>query len=144
MEYDEIGEMWSKDSDIDIDNIAEEVRRTPKLHTKYYDLLIRTSMQNHKLEAKKKQLMADKYDYYSGTMDIEDIKQRGWKPLPKMIIRQDVQRYVEADDEVIELTLKIAYKKSIVEYLERILKMIENRGYNLKLIFDYTRYRGGG
>lgn len=144
MDYETLNEMWVNDSDIDSNNLTDEVRNVPKLHSKYFSLLIEQNMRLKRLESKKISLVSDKYDYYSGSMDIEDVKERGWKPMQKLVLKGDIQRYVDSDPDVIELNLKIAYVKSILDYLESIIKMISNRSYNLKLIFDYTRFREGG
>lgn len=142
--YDELSEMWAADSDIDSNDITGEVQKLSKLHSKYYKLYIEETLRAKKIETTKQKLMSDKYDYYSGVMDIEEIRERGWKPLPKLILKNDVQRHVDNDEQVIELTLKLAYAKSVVDYLESITKMISNRGYNLRLIFDFERFRSGG
>jgi hypothetical protein len=143
MDYAKLSEMWSIDSDINIHDISEEVKNIPNLHSKYFNIYIEQSMKLKKIETKKLKLYSDKYDYYSGQMDIEDIKERGWKPLQKLILKADVQRIIETDDQIIELNLKIAYLKSVIDYLESIIKIVNNRGYNLKLIFDYERFRNG-
>ena len=143
MTYDDLAEHWRKDSKLDVTDISGETVNIAILHAKYYHFYITEGMRLKKLESERSKLTKDKYEYYSGTMDIEDIREKGWKPLQKMIMKADVQRYIDADQEVIDLNLKIGYVRSVVDYIDSILKMINNRGYNLRLIFDIRRFESG-
>ena len=42
------------------------------------------------------------------------------------------------------MTLKIGMSEAKVEYLESIVKQINNRGYQLKNITDWERFKSGG
>ena len=143
MNYDELSEHWKKDSKLDLTDITTETVNISLLHAKYYHFYITEGIRLKKLESERAKLSKDKYEYYSGTMDIEDILERGWKPIQKMIMETDVQRYLDADSDLIEMNLKIGYVRSVVDYIESILKMINSRGYNLRLIFDIRKFESG-
>lgn len=144
MTYEELNTMWAEDGAIDSSDIISEVTKIPELHNKYYTLLVEETLRLKQLMSKSKILLNEKTEYFSGQMDIEDIKERGWKPLPKMILKNDVSRHVDADTDVIELNLRIAAKKSVCDFLESIVGMIQYRSQSLKLIHDVERFRSGG
>lgn len=143
MTYDELSKIWSEDGQIDQNDIISETTRVPKLHNKYYTMYVEESLRMRKLMSQKKIIEAEKYEYFSGQMDIEDMRERGWKPLPRMILKSDVSRYVDSDSEVIDVTLKIAMKKELCDFLQSIISMITYRSQSLKLIHDVERFRSG-
>lgn len=143
MNYDELSRIWAEDGQIDQQDIISETTRIPKLHNKYYTLYVEESLRYRKLMAQKKVLEAEKYEYFSGQMDIEDIRERGWKPLPRMILKTDVPRHVDSDSEIIDLTLKAAMKKEVCDFIQSIVNMITYRSQSLKLIHDVERFRSG-
>lgn len=143
LSYEELSKLWSEDAKIDATDIIGETLKLPLLHSKYYDLFITETLRLRKLEAKRNTLIRDKSDYYNGNMDIEDVKERGWSPLVKMIIKADVQKHIDADTEIIDLNLRISYVREVAEFLKDILKQISNRGYNLRLIHDVRKFESG-
>jgi hypothetical protein len=144
LKYEELSAMWAKDSEIDPNDITTETTKLGNLHTKYYTLFVEESLRYKSLEAKRSVLLKEKGDYFLGNMDIEDMKERGWRPLPRMVLKADVQRHIDADQEVIDLNLKMAYVKAVADFLESIIRQINSRGYNLRLIFDVEKFKSGG
>lgn len=143
MTYEELSKMWNEDGQIDDTDIANEVLRVPKLHNKYYTLFVEETLRLKKLKAQRSVIIGDKTDYYSGQMDIEDIKERGWAILPKMILKSDIARHLDSDSDIIEINLKISYKESVCKFLESIIGMITYRQQSLRLIHDVERFRSG-
>lgn len=143
MTYDEVSRMWAEDGTLDQTDVSREVLRVPELHNKYYTLFVEESLRLKKLRAQRAVLINDKTDLYTGQMDIEDIKERGWKPLPKMILKNEVQRHLDADSDVIEINMKMAARESTCKFLESIVGMITYRQQSLKLLHDIERFRSG-
>jgi hypothetical protein len=96
-----------------------------------------------KLKADYKELCKLKGQYYRGELDITELNSLGWEVQPLKILRQDIAAYVEADKDVIHLSLRIGFAEEKVSYLESIIKMISNRGFQLKTIVDWERFRTG-
>jgi uncharacterized lipoprotein len=143
MTIEEINSMWAEDSKIDETNIIRESAKIPELHNKYYMMYVREALKSKKLKADLKELEKAKIEYFNGSMDQEELKQRGWKPNPLKILRQDIERYVEADKDIIQLSLKIAYHESTAKYLEDIVKQINGRNFVIKNIIDWSRFTSG-
>jgi hypothetical protein len=98
-------------------------------------------LKKYRTDYKKLKLL--KEQYYRGELDSSELKELGWKPQPLKILRQDIPTHIEADDDVIQLSLKIGMQEEKVGYLESIIKMINNRGFQLKTIVDWERFRTG-
>jgi hypothetical protein len=143
MNIEEIEKQWEEDSKIDETSLLSESAKIPKLHSKYYKLYFRAAMKLQKLKAELLELEKLKIEYYNGTLAEEDLKERGWKPNPLKILRTDINRYVEADKDIIELSLRIAYHSEIATYLENIIKQINNRNFIIKNMIDWLKFSNG-
>jgi hypothetical protein len=143
MKIEEIYEMWAKDCEIDQTNISNESANIPKLHNKYFRIYMEEGMRKRQLEAKFKQLKLLKEQYYRGELDVSELKQYGWDPQPLKILRQDIPMHIDADQDIIDMSLKIGMQQEKVNYLESIIKMINNRGFQIKSIIDWERFRTG-
>lgn len=144
MDIDELEKMWAEDAKIDETNLISESAKIPSLHSKYYKLYFRASMNVHKSKAKLKELEKDKIEYYNGSMSPEDLKEKGWKPNPLKILRNDMDRYIQADKEIINLCLKIDYENGIAKFLEDVIRQINNRNFVLKNMIDFLKFKNGG
>jgi len=143
MKIEEIYEMWAKDSEIDQTNISGESANIPKLHNKYFKHYVDEGLRLKKMKAEYKQLVKLKGEYYRGELDIAELKQYGWEPISLKILKSDISTYVEADSDVINMSLRIGMQEEKVSYLEAIIKMVSNRGFQLKTIVDWERFRTG-
>lgn len=143
MDLEEINKMWSKDCKIDEANISGEARRIPEMHNKYYMLYVKAALKVKKLKADLATLEKAKTEYYSGSMDQAELQQRGWKPNPLKILRQDIGKYIESDKDIIELSLTIDYHLSMANYLEDIIRQINNRNFILNNIISWEKFRSG-
>jgi hypothetical protein len=144
MNLDELNTLWAKDCKIDETNLVRESSRIPELHNKYFMFYVKEVLRVKKLKADHIELEKAKLDYYTGTMDAEDLKSRGWPPFALKVMRADVNKYIESDKEIITLSLKIAYHDSIVKYLEDIIKQINTRNFIIKNMIDWSKFQSGG
>lgn len=144
MDIEELEKMWAKDSKIDETNLSNESARIPELHSKYYKLMFRAHMKVSKLKSELKELERDKTEYYNGNMALEDMKERGWNPKPLKILRSDLDKYIQSDKDIINLSLKIDYHSSIEQFLESVVKQINTRNFILKNMIDFLKFQNGG
>lgn len=143
MEINELEKMWAVDGEINVADISDTGRNVPKIHNKYYSLYVKEGLKLKKYRADYKILYKLKTDYYSGKLDDDELAENGWKPCQMKILKGDIPTYLEADKDIVNLTLKIAYQEGIVEYLESIIKQINNRGFLLKTIVDFEKFKVG-
>jgi len=139
----EIVQEWSKDCEIDVTNVSVESASIAKMHNKYYQMYMQESMRLRKLKTDYKQLIKLKTEYYRGELTMEELREHGWEPQPLKILKQDIPLYIDSDQEMIDTSLKIGMQEEKVDYLENIIKMISNRGFQIKTIIDWERFRTG-
>ena len=138
---DTIQEMWKKDAEIDRDNLHDESLNIPSLHAKYFELYNTIFLLRKKAEQQRKNIRHERYEYFSGKSDpqvyIDD-------PFPKKIRDKDtMQKYLDADDKLSNSSLKIDYYDTILVYLESILKVIQNRTFQIKNAIEFMKFNAG-
>ena len=144
VKFEQIFEEWKKDSEIDNTDLGNESLKIPKLHHKYYMILVAEKATLRKLEAELKQLKLSKYEFYSQG-HTEETKKLGWElPARGIILKADIPMYMEADRDIVELSLKIGMQGEKVEFLESIIKSLQTRNFLIKNSIDFMRFTMGG
>ncbi|MEN6554623.1 MAG: recombination mediator protein UvsY [Methanobacterium sp.] len=140
MDLNEIEKLWKEDSYIDPDNLHLESIKIPSLHSKYFNIYNNLSLLKKKEENNFLELQKEKWLYYSGKADPEIYKQ---KPFDHRVLKSDLDKYLDADDELIRSNTKIEYYNIMLKFLESILKSIENRSFQIKNSIDFQKFIGG-
>ena len=136
-----IQEMWEKDSKIDPDNLHEESIKIPSLHAKYHELYNTITLLYKKAEQQKRNIRHQKYEYFSGKADPEVYLEN---PFPKKIRdKETMQKYLDTDERVSEVSLKVEYYIVMLNYIESILKQLTNRTYQIKNAIEWHRFQAG-
>jgi len=141
IDLDMIQSMWEKDSKIDIDNLHTESLNIPALHAKYFDLYNNLVLLKKKAEQQKRNIRHERYEYYAGKADPDVYVEN---PFPKKIRDKDtMQKYLDADEKLSNVNLKIDYYETMLNYLESILKVIQNRTYQIKNAIEFVKFQAG-
>ena len=136
-----IQSMWVKDSKMDHDNLHTESLNIPILHAKYYDLYNNIQLLRKKADQQRKNIRHERYEYFSGKADPEVYIDN---PFPKKIRDKDtLQKYLDADEKLSGVSLKIEYYDVMLKYLEEILKMLSQRTYQIKNAIEFMRFSAG-
>jgi len=59
------------------------------------------------------------------------------------ILKQDVDKYLKADDELIKLEQKVTYIQSVVDYLDKTIRIISNRTFQIKNAIEWKKFTSG-
>tara|TARA_A100001388_G_scaffold268822_1_gene244382 strand:- start:524 stop:961 length:438 start_codon:yes stop_codon:yes gene_type:complete len=141
LDLDMIQKMWEKDSNIDLDNLHTESINIPKLHAKYYEIYNNIVLLKKKAEQQRKNTRHERYEYFTGKADPEVYTEN---PFPKKIRDKDtLQKYLDADESLASVSLKIDYYDTILNYLESILRVIQNRTYQIKNAVEFMKFQAG-
>ena len=133
--------MWSKDAQIDQDNLHDEAAKIPSLHAKYFDLYNNIKLLRERSITVDNKIRLERWNYYSGKSDPEVYQA---EPFPYKVREKDaLKRYMDADEKVQQSTLKIKYYDVMLTYLEDIIKQVGNRSYQLKNIIYWHNFRSG-
>lgn len=136
-----IQSMWEKDSKIDIDNLHTESLSIPSIHAKYFNLYNTIVLLRKNAEQQKRKIRHERHQFYSGKADPDVYID---EPFQKKIRdKNDMERYLNADDKLSKVSLKVEYYDVMLKYLEDILKQIHNRTYQIKNSIEFMRFQSG-
>ena len=140
MNIDELYNEIERDLKIDDTELDLESIRTPQLHNKYLKIYTTHSLQLKRLQDEYKILYRVKWEYYTGKASPETYKE---KPFDIKVLRTDVGIYIDADADLQQLSQKVAYTKQITDYLERILREINNRNWTIRNTIEWKKFLHG-
>lgn len=144
MKLDDIRNMWSLDAKIDGTELSAESLRIPSLHSKYYGIFTEERLRLRKYETDMKKLRLQKYEFFTQG-PTKETHELGWElPPVGKVIKSEVSNYIDADDDIIQLTLKIGIQQEKVEMLESVIRGLNNRGYLIKNAIDFAKFKMGG
>ena len=143
MKLEEIQELWNRDRDIDISNLAVESVRIPQVHDKYLKIYIDERIKLKGLEFDLAKITRLKTNYYAGTMSQEELDELGWQPFLVKVIKGERQAYLDSDDDIIKLKKNMVIVQEKINYVDSIIKMISNRGFQIKSAIDWIKYKDG-
>ena len=136
-----IQELWEKDAKIDRDNLHEASLNIPSLHAKYFELYNTIFLLRKNAEQQRKNIRHERYEYFSGKADPEVYVEN---PFGKKIRDKDTMtKYLDADEKLYNSSLKIDYYDTMLVYLESILKVIQNRSFQIKNAIEFMRFNSG-
>jgi len=123
------------DTELDLESI-----RTPQLHNKYLKLFTKYSLQLKKAKDDYDGLYKFKWEYYTGKASPDTYRE---KPFDIKVLKSDVYIYLNADEELQKLGQRIEYLKIVVVYLERVLREINNRNWNIRNTIEWKKFLHG-
>ena len=133
--------MWKKDSVIDGDLYCEESTKIPQLHMKYMEFHNTFSLMKKEKELDMKRLIKEKWLYYKGKAP-----STVYKEMPfdfKLTTKEEINMFIESDDDIMKLQYRIDYIEQTLLYLDSVLRMINNRNFQIKNAIDWEKFKNG-
>ena len=140
MTLEELQSQADKDLVIDDTELDTESLKTPILHNKYLQYYNKFNLLLKKSQWEERTLQREKWEYYTGKSDPSVYKA---KPFDLKVLKNDVHIYINADEDIQKVQAKIVYQEAIVNYLEQILRMINNRSFTIKNAIEWRRFTSG-
>ena len=140
MDLEQIQELAEKDLKINDTELDLESLKTPQLHNKYMKHLTKFKLLLTRAEDDLRTIRLFKWEYYTGKSDPQVYQQ---KPFNLKILKQDVDKYIEADEEIQKATQKVKYLETIVDFLDRTIRQISNRTFTIKNAIDWRKFTSG-
>ena len=141
MNLESIQEMWKKDSVIDGDLYCEESTKIPQLHMKYMEFHNTFSLMKKEKELDMKRLIKEKWLYYKGKAPSSVYKEMPFDF--KLTTKEEINMFIESDDDIIKLQYRIDYIEQTLLYLDSVLRMINNRNFQIKNAIDWEKFKNG-
>lgn len=138
----ELLKTWDIDSVINETEPGAELLKIPALHAKYVRVLSKHSLLSKKADQDLIKLKRQKYDYYNGRMDQEELQKLGLKPF-KFVLKGEVKDYVESDKEILDQQRVKAVHDEMVQLCQSILKELNSRTWQLRSYMEWERFIAG-
>jgi hypothetical protein len=139
---DELLAEWTKDSDIDRTEPGRALLDIPKLHGKYLNILSHYRLLIKDTEFKLARMKRLKWEYYTGKLDDDELKKRGWEPFP-YVLKSDLTTYLESDEDINKYVAQKALYNEVVDCCESIMKELHSRTFQLKSFIEWERFAQG-
>lgn len=143
MKLEEIQALWEKNSQIDRSELGEESLKIAQYHSIYFKIYSDERLLLKKLEQQYRILLKIKFEYYNGNLSQEELKQYGWSPFSLRVLKTDLQIYIDSDTDIHTSQIKLEYQKEKINYLENIIKALNNRNYQIKNAIDWSKFMNG-
>ena len=141
IDLEKLQEMWQRDSVIDPDNLHDESLKIPQLHSKYYTLYNTITLLREKARETYNRVRLERYNYYTGKATAEVYAE---EPFPYKVREKDaIQRYMDADERLCKVDLKIRYYDIMLKFLEEVIKCISNRTFQIKNALEWHKFTAG-
>ena len=142
----ELLEEWKNDCQISEMHLDESSRQVPILHSKYLEKLMSVKLLLKRAEFTQKTLLKQKWLYYNGKMDQDDIEKLGWNPDPfdgLKILKGEMNYYYDADPEIQKSEEKIQYYKTVLEALQEIIDNLKWRHQTIGNMIKWRQFESG-
>ena len=111
--------------------------------SKYLNFLIVEKLSLYKLQHEYKVLRRKKCLYYTGKISQEELEEEGWEPFQLNVLKTDIDKFLDSDENLQFIEMKIKYKESVVDYLQDVIKIINNRQWNIRSAIDWLKFTNG-
>lgn len=142
MTFDELETAWAKDAPIDLTDLLNQNANIPRLHAKYLRIMRGAETDLRKIQAGYKKLYSLKREFLINP-NKEMAAKYGWEMNNNRILRGDVDKWLEQDDELIEAAEDMGNKIAMVEYVKEIMKELARRSFHLKNIIEERKFLNG-
>jgi len=143
MNLDELKVMIKKDLDIDQTALDAESSRTPQIHNKYLVMFMDEKLKLKRMNNELSVLRRNKWLYYTGRMSQEELTQFGWEPFELNILKTEADDMIESDTDYIKASEKVNFQEEKVNYLESVIKIVQNRQWQIRAMIDWLKFTQG-
>jgi len=143
MLFDTIKQMVETDLKFNETELDTESLKIPQLHSKYLNILYDEKLVLRKWKKELSELIKLKWEYYTGKMSEEQLKELNWEPFELRILKQDIELYMESDVDLNQKRDRVFVQEEKVNYLESIIKMITSRQYHIRDAIAWRKFVNG-
>tara|TARA_Y100000766_G_C18872781_1_gene589203 strand:- start:1032 stop:1460 length:429 start_codon:yes stop_codon:yes gene_type:complete len=140
MTLEELQDIVEKKLKINDTELDLEALKTPQLHNEFLKHYNKFKLMKTKATAELATIKLHKWEYYTGKADPMVYQQ---KPFNLKILKADVDKYIEADEDYQKIKQKVDYLETIVDFLDRTIRQIQNRGFLIKDAIEWRKFTSG-
>ena len=140
MDLEQLQDLADKKLKINDTELDLESLKTPQLHNEFLKHLTKFKLMLSRAETEYSVLKKDKWEYYT---DKADAAVYALKPFDLKILRTDIDKYLDADIDLQKAKQKVDYLETTVDFLDRTIRQIANRGFAIKNAVDWRKFTSG-
>ena len=140
MDLEQLQDLADKKLKINDTELDLESLKTPQLHNEFLKHLTKFKLMLSRAETEYNVLKKDKWEYYTGKADAYVY---ALKPFDLKILRTDIDKYLDADIDLQKAKQKVDYLETTVDFLDRTIRQIANRGFAIKNAVDWRKFTSG-
>ena len=125
----------------DDEDLHQQSYKNQVIKPKWLDYKSECRLQLFWFKSEHKRIYREKWEYYGGKADA---KVYVAKPFDLRVLKTDLGVYINSDEDIIEIENKIALSETTLEFIEGIIKSIDNRGWDIRNSQDWKKFLAGG
>ena len=108
---------------------------------KYMEFHNTFSLMKKEKELDMRRLIKEKWLYYKGKAPSSVYKEMPFDF--KLTTKEEINMFIESDDDIMKLQYRIDYIEQTLLYLDSVLRMINNRNFQIKNAIDWEKFKNG-
>jgi hypothetical protein len=140
MTLDELQALAEKDLKMDDLELADESLKSASLHQKYLNIYNNFRQLKLMNEGTYNVLKRKKWEYYTGKAEPQVYRDT---PFDHKVLKADLHIYLDSDEDLIKAKQKVEYYAMCMDSCERILKQIQQRGWDIKNAIEWRKFVDG-
>ena len=140
MNIEELKELAKKDLKIDTLNLDTESLSTPVIYGRWLDVYHIEIDKLDKMTSLGKKLRFSMTRYYAGKAPSEAYTK---KPLNESLLKSEIEKFIDASDDWLKYKDEFNIQSNKVDYIEKILKQIANRGFSINAAIEWRKFQSG-
>ena len=141
MNLETLQDKWKEDCQIDTDQYGNASIIIPQLHQRWMEFYNTFSLMKKEREGEMRRLIKEKWIYYKGKAP-----STVYREVPfdfKLTTREEINMFIDGDEEVRKLQYKIDYIEQVIFFLDGVLRQINGRNFQIKNAIEWDKFQSG-
>ena len=140
MNINELKEMCTKDTKIDITDLDGYSVSIPELANKYHQLAYLEKNLVRYLKSEYKIIRLSRWKYYSGKANPVAYEE---EPFDLKVLKNDMDRFLDGDVQVLTIKNKVEEQEEKIKLIEDTAKVIQNASFNISNTIKWKKFLAG-
>lgn len=144
MKLEDLQVMWEQDAPINVTGLIDAAASVASLHAKYLKELSDARLRYRKAENSYNTMRRAKFRYYRGEMTREELESFGWDQYRgAKLLKNEMEEFLEGDADLNSLRDRIEYHKTVMLFLEQVIKSINSRTFDIRNLIEWQKFTHG-